>query len=306
MITRRGFLGWSAASVGSLLFPDALALEPGQPSRTAWSAALQRAAHQLLEVPPVFDDPLALRIVGAQGVAWLGHNLERYRTLESRAMRAFLAVRSRYAEDNLARAVARSVRQYVVLGAGLDTFGYRNPHRGLRVFEVDHPATQAWKRGRLRDQAIEVPRSLTYAPVDFETQTLAGGLQAAGFRPNRPAFFSWLGVVIYLSRDAVASTLRTIASGAKGSEVVFDFSPPLSELGDAERRSHEALAARVARAGEPWIGYYSPGRFAQELRAIGFSAAHHLGSAELNERYLAQRQDGFRLYGSGRMMTARV
>jgi methyltransferase (TIGR00027 family) len=305
LFSRRNFLAWGAAA-GLSPLRDAFALQPGEPSRTARGAALQRAAHQLLEVPRVFDDPLALRIFGAQGVAWLGRNLESYRTAGSRSMRAFLVMRSRFAEDELARAYARGVRQYVVLGAGLDTFAYRNPHRGLRVFEVDHPSTQAWKRSRLAEQSIDVPRSMRFAPVDFETQTLAGGLKAAGFRADRPAFFSWLGVTIYLSKPAVAGTLRYIASRPRGSQVVFDFSPPLSELGDAERRGHERSAANVARSGEPWIGYFSPDALAEEMRADGFSSAQALGSGEMNQRYFRGRTDGFRVHGSGRIMAAQV
>jgi len=285
---------------------DAIALTPGEPSRTARGAALQRAAHQLLEAPQVFEDPLALRIFGAPGVRWLGENLDRYRTPGSRGMRAFLVMRSRYAEDELARAYARGVRQYVVLGAGLDTFACRNPHRRLQVFEVDHPSTQAWKREQLRAQSIDIPQSTVFAPVDFETQTLAGGLKAAGFRADRPAFFSWLGVTIYLSREAVEGTLRYIAARPAGSQVVFDFAPPLSTLGESERRSHEASAARVARAGEPWIGYFQPAALAEQMRASGFSAAQALGIGEMNARYFDGRTDGFRLYGSGRMMTAQV
>ncbi len=306
MVSRRRFLAWSAAGLGALPWRDGLALQAGEPSRTARSTALQRAAHQLLEVPRVLDDPLALRMFGAQGVAWLGRNLDQYRTIGSRAMRAFLVMRSRYAEDQLANAVARGVTQYVVLGAGLDSFAYRNPHRRLRVFEVDHPSTQAWKRSRLQEQAIEAPRSLTFAPVDFETRTLADGLKAAGFRADRPAFFSWLGVVIYLSKPAVAETLRTIAAGAKGSQVVFDFAPPPGSLGERERVSHEASAARVAKAGEPWINYYAPGPLVDEMHAAGFASAHYVGALEMNARYFGDRADGFRLYGSGRMMTAQV
>jgi methyltransferase (TIGR00027 family) len=267
---------------------------------------MQRAAHQLLEVPLVFEDPIALRMFGAEVVRWLGQNLDQYRTPSSRAMRAFLVMRSRYAEDQLALAVERGVDQYVVLGAGLDSFAYRNPYKRLRVFEVDHPSTQAWKRSRLQEQSIAVPRSLTFAPVDFETQTLADGLKAAGFRADRPAFFSWLGVVIYLSRPAVTETLRFIAARPKGSQLVFDFAPPPAELGEEERRSHARSAANVARAGEPWIGYYSPGGFVDELRDTGFDSAYYIGSSEMNARYFANRRDGFRLYGSGRMMAARV
>src|SRR6185436_10266000 len=189
MLSRRRFLsGVALSGLAAFSSRSAFALAPGEPSRTARGAALQRAALQLLETPPVFEDPLALRIFGAEGVAWLGRNLDRYRTNSSRFMRAFLVMRSRYAEDELARAVAGGVQQYVVLGAGLDTFAYRNPHRNLRVFEVDHPSTQAWKRRRLQEQSIELPHSLTFAPVDFETQTLADGLRSAGFRADRPAF----------------------------------------------------------------------------------------------------------------------
>jgi methyltransferase (TIGR00027 family) len=306
MLTRRRFLG-STALLSSLIFSEsAKALVAGEPSRTARSTAFQRAAHQLLETPRVFDDPVALRILGTEGVRWLGQNLDAYRGGSSRSMRAFLVMRSRYAEDQLAVAVERGVTQYVVLGAGLDTFAYRNPHRRLRVFEVDHPSTQAWKRSRLAEQSIEVPRSLTFAPVDFESQTLADGLKAAGFRADQPAFFSWLGVVIYLSKPAVAETLRTIAAGAKGSRVVFDFAPPSDMIGEFERISRERSAASVARAGEPWINYYRPEPLVDDLRATGFGSAYYVGSGEMNARYFADRTDGFRLYGSGRMMAAQV
>lgn len=306
--SRRKFLGEAALAAGFAGFPfrSALALTPGEPSRTARGAALQRAAHQLLETPRVFDDPLSLGIFGAQGVAWLGRNLDSYRSAGSRAMRAFLVMRSRFAEDQLASAYAGGVRQYVVLGAGLDTFAYRNPHRQLRVFEVDHPSTQAWKRSRLQEQSIDVPRSMRFAPVDFEKQSLAGGLKAAGFRADRPAFFSWLGVTIYLSKPAVDGTLRYIAALPRGSQVVFDFSPPPAELGDAERRSHERSAASVARSGEPWIGYFNPGELVADMHSGGFSSARALGSAEMNERYFRGRTDGFQLYGSGRLLAAQV
>src|SRR5262249_54585167 len=246
MASRRGFLGFSVLGCSGSSFRKSFALEAGQPSQTARGTALQRAAHQLLETPRVLEDPIALRILGAEGVRWLGYNLDRYRTVGARAMRAFLVMRSRYAEDQLAAAVARGTRQYVVLGAGLDTFAYRNPHKGLRVFEVDFPATQSWKREMLSNHHIAAPRSLTYAPVDFERQTLAQGLKAAGFRADRPAFYSWLGVTIYLSRDAVRETLDTVARSARGSEIVFDFAPPPETMHEDERRAHARRAAAVA------------------------------------------------------------
>jgi methyltransferase (TIGR00027 family) len=154
------------------------------PSRTAERVALRRAAHQVLDHPKVFDDPLAVAIAG---VSEFPHE-----TLFARLLRAFMAVRSRYAEDQLTSAIARGVRQYVVLGAGLDTYAYRAAPE-VRVFEVDHPATQAWKRSRLEDAGIAIPDSMRFVPVDFERQNLADELAQAGFNMDQPAFFSWLG-----------------------------------------------------------------------------------------------------------------
>src|SRR5215831_3267665 len=175
-----------------------------QPSKTAYRVALRRAAHQIWDHPKVLDDPIALKIIGHAAAAELTEN----RPLgSSRYLRAVVVARSRFAEDHLAEAVAKGVRQYVVLGAGLDTFAYRNPFDDLRVFEVDHPATQAWKRERLAEAEITVPSGLTFVAVDFEVQTVPGELAAAGFDATAPAFFSWLGVTTYLRRDSIRSTL---------------------------------------------------------------------------------------------------
>jgi len=195
-------------------------MHDGQPSRTAFRVALRRAAHKVLDDPRVFEDPLALGIVGAD--AGELRSDEKSQSRISRLMRAFMAVRSRYAEDGLAAAFQGGTRQYVVLGAGLDTFAYRNPFPGLRVLEVDHPATQGWKRRRLEAAGIAVPESMTFAPVDFESQTLADGLVRAGLAMDQKAFFSWLGVVPYLTRSAAVETLRFVASLPSGSEIVFD------------------------------------------------------------------------------------
>src|SRR6478752_638977 len=177
-----------------------------EPSRTAWMAATHRAAHQVLERGLIFSDPLALRILGqdADTVARdaLAHP-------ERRGMRAFIAARAQLAESALAAGVERrGVGQLVVLGAGLDTFAYRNPLADrLRVFEVDHPATQAWKRRRLDEAGIAAPDGVVYAPVDFEREALLDGLAAAGLDPARRTFFMWLGVVPYLTSEAVRATL---------------------------------------------------------------------------------------------------
>lgn len=309
MIDRRRFLSSiTAVGLGSFWPFEANALRVGEPSRTAQGTALQRAVHQLLEKPLVFDDPLALKILGAQRAKWLALNLDRFETPASRAMRAFLVTRSRYAEDELARVYQQGTRQYIVLGAGLDTFAYRNPHgRRLRVFEVDHPSTQAWKRAHLHDQRIGVPRSLTFVPVDFEKQSLANRLREAGFRRDAPVFISWLGVTMYLTRDAVMQTLRFVSeSCARGSEIVFDFSLPEEALGVVERMSRAKRAARVAKIGEPWISHFDPASLVRELTAMGFSQANHFGANEANELYFANRDDRFSFRGSARIMTARV
>ena len=190
--------------------------------------AERRAAHQLLDKPLVFDDPLAVRIIGARAEANLP---EQPKNFVAARFRAFMAARSRFAEDELRAAVARGVRQYVVLGAGLDTFAYRNPFPHLRVFEVDHPATQAWKRKRLAQVGIPVPSSMTFAPVDFERQTFDDGLREAGFDETAPTFFSWLGVTMYLESDIVLGIVRAIREMSATNGVVFDYAVPRESLG---------------------------------------------------------------------------
>jgi methyltransferase (TIGR00027 family) len=210
-------------------------------------------------------------------------------------MRLFIAARSRFAEDSLAAAVARGVRQYVVLGAGLDTFAYRNPFEaaGLRVFEVDHPATQAWKQRRLAEAGLASPASLTFAPIDFEHETLAHGLAAAGFDATAPAFFAWLGVVVYLTCEAVTETLRFIAS-LSGAEVVFDYGEPPSAFPEGGQRSVQlARAQRAAAMGEPWITRASPADMHAMLRGLGFDQLEDLGRGEISRWfYGAEGRDG--------------
>lgn len=282
-------------------------LNSGQPSVTAWKVALRRAAHQLADRPPVFDDPLAIPILGREGDAYAREPKLSGNGVVARGMRAFMAARSRYAEDRLAAAYAAGVRQYLVLGAGLDTFAYRNPWPDLKVFEVDHPATQEWKRGRLDEAAIAIPDSLTFAPVDFQAQTLADGLAAAGFDTTRPAFVSWLGVIYYLTEAMAFDTLVVITRFPAGSEIVFDFPVAHEELGLIARLAFDAVAARVALAGEPFRSSYSPERLAERLRALGFSETEVLSAPELNALYFDGRADGLKLQGgAARIMRARV
>src|SRR5208282_2875236 len=262
-------------------------MQPEEPSRTALGAAAHRAVHQVLEHGSIFPDPLAVRILGADAEAAVR---DAENNPSRRFLRLFIAVRTRFAEDALAAAVARGVRQLVVLGAGLDTYAYRNAFaESLHVFEVDHPATQAWKRQRLVDAAIPLPRTLTFAPIDFERETLAGGLAAAGFDPAKQSFFTWLGVVPYLTEEAVWSTLAFIATLPNGAHVVFDYSDPPASLPAEGRASHERSAARVAKVGEAWLSYFAADELRAKLMDLGFAEVEDLGPPQIAARYFPNR-----------------
>ncbi len=279
-----------------------------RPSLTAYRVALSRAAHQILDRPPVLADPVALAIVGERGVAEIRAARLRFELPPARHLRAFLVARSRVAEEALAAAVGRGVRQYVVLGAGLDTSAYRNPCPAaqLTLFEVDHPATQAWKRRQLAAAGLALPQSLTFVPVDLESESLAAHLADAGFRAAEPAFFSWLGVTMYLTRAAVFATLACVARLPAASGIVFDYAVPPATLGLIRRVWVRAVMRRVAAAGEPWKSFFDPPALARELRALGFRQLEDLGPAELNARFFSDRTDGLRVAGIGRVMSARV
>lgn len=277
-----------------------------QPSRTAQRVALRRAAHQLWDKPPVLDDPIAVKIVSPQALSEMNEGRSSNSMLGS-SLRAFVVARSRFAEDHLGEAWSQGVRQYVVLGAGLDTFAYRNPYPDLRVFEVDYPATQGWKLKQLESGGIAVPSTLTFAPVDFEKDTLEAGLTRAGFRKDEPAFFSWLGVVPYLAEQTVLSTLKWIAACSSLNGVAFDYAVPRSSLDFFDRMAFDALAGRVAAAGEPFVSFFEPGVLSQQLQQSGFRFIENLDSEEINTRYFSGRSDGLQVHGKlGRLMCARM
>jgi methyltransferase (TIGR00027 family) len=276
-----------------------------KPSRTATRVAMRRAAHQLLDRPLVFEDPLAERILGAWAKERLREDIKN-ETPYSVQMRAWLAARSRLAEDMLAEAVADGTRQYVVLGAGMDTFGYRNPWGELRVFEVDFPATQAWKQELLASNSIIVPESVTFAPVDFERESLAEGLARVGFKRDEPAFFSWLGVTMYLAQETTLGTLRWVRESCARNGICFDYMAPRESLGFRARIAFDRLASRVAAAGEPFVGFFAPQELATELREMGYARIDDWDAARLNARYFADRADGLHVAGSlGNIMCAR-
>jgi methyltransferase (TIGR00027 family) len=256
-----------------------------EPSRTAIAAAAHRAAHQVLERGRVFDDPLALAILGVDPDAFR-QNPE---ILDAqRGIRFFVVARAAIAESALSLGVqARGVGQLVVLGAGLDTFAYRNPFgERLKVFEVDHPATQAWKRRRLEEAGIQAPRNLAYAPVDFERDDLVEQLAAAGLDPNVRTFFAWLGVAPYLTPGAVSATLAQIAGHPTGAEVVFDYGEPPEQVDPDLRAHYEARAARVAAIGEPFLSYFVPEALHRQLHALGFAEIDDLDGPSMLARIL--------------------
>lgn len=261
-------------------------MEEGRPSRTAFAAASHRAVHRLFDEARVFDDPHGVAILGPGAEAHLRANVEAHQGL-SRFMRALIVGRSRVAEDALAAAAAKGVDQYVLLGSGLDTFAYRNPFPALKVFEVDFPATQAWKREWVANAGIPVPDSLTYAPVNFEHETLAEGLARAGVDATRPTIFAWLGVVPYLTREAIMANLAVVAGFPAGSAIIFDYAEPRENLSPVARAIADERAKRVAEMGEPWLSFFQPADLAADLRRIGFSELEDLDGPALNARYFA-------------------
>jgi len=258
-------------------------MESDRASWTALGAASNRAMHLFVDdPPPILRDEWALR-----GLA---------------------VIRNRYAEDRLRRAIARGVRQYVLLGAGLDSFAHREPALAgqVAVFEVDHPFGQRAKQEMLSDLRAPSAPSLVYVPVDFETESLADRLGRAGFRRDLPAFFSWLGVTIYLSGAAIFSTLEFVRRCAWGTEIVFEYSLPLEILPREEQQLLRASIARCEARGERFESYFEPHTRAARLQALGFTEVVDFGPKEAREAYLAGRSDSLWFSELSHLMRASV
>jgi methyltransferase (TIGR00027 family) len=277
---------------------------------TAETVAVSRALHLLIDGDPkILEDPLAAALLSAERAAALAGPLDVFQTRELRGFRALFLVRQRYVEDELAKATTQGIAQYVILGAGLDSFAFRRADlmQSLNVYEVDHSFVQQWKRRRLSDLGMEIPDRLEFIPVDFESQTLAEGLAGTSFRRDAPAFFSWLGVTQYLTEDAVLDTLRSVAStAAAGSQIVFQIILPRSML-SAEARDIVAAASRhAARRGEYWQTFLEPEALEERLREIGFTDVSRLDAAGASDRYLQGRTDGLWLPSVFELITATV
>lgn len=259
------------------------------PSRTAAGVAWLRAAHQIVDGEPrILDDPVAPRLLGPAGRAALETRHAELFSPAALALRAHVLLRSRFAEDQLADAVGKGLRQCVVLGAGLDTFAYRQPDwaEGLRIFEVDQPASQLTKRTRLAEAGIETPTNVTFAAIDLETEALLDGLLRSGVAMTEPTFFSWLGVSMYLTADAVDAVFRAVTAFPSGTQLVMTFAQPRPH--GAEYRG--TTADRAAAVGEPWLSYFEPAALQRQLLNAGFSSVRFL-TVEDAARYFAHRND---------------
>jgi methyltransferase (TIGR00027 family) len=290
-------------------------------SFTALLAAMMRAAHVVLDgEPKIFADSLALRLSGAENEEELLATLDAFQRAVManfgqqltqalfKYLRAVTTMRSKYTEDELSYAIQRGVKQYVILGAGLDSFAYRRQDLVgvVRVFEVDLPATQHWKRTRLSALNIVLPGNLTFIPFDFEKETLTDALRTGGYRPDKPAFFSWLGTTHYLTASAVFQTLHEIACLSPGSEIVFQYQVSEALLDKESRELLRALKAGGAKNGEPWLSFFEPTSLAAQVRELGFAQISDFGPQEARARYFAGRTDKLPVPHLSRLMKARV
>lgn len=264
------------------------------PDSTAVRVALWRALHVQIDPPPhVLEDELGLRLVAPED-GWQNRpDMSSF----TRPFRASIVARARFIEDLVEDRAARGVEQYVILGAGLDTFAQRRPELAsrLRVFEIDQPGTQAWKRRRLVELGLGIPAFLHLVPVDFEAgEAWWDRLVASGFDPERPAVVACAGVIMYLTREAITALLRQIAALAPGSTLAMTFMLP-AELVDPELRPGLEQAARGARAaGTPFLSFFAPAEMLALAREAGFRHVEHVPAAALAERYFAGRTDGLR------------
>jgi methyltransferase (TIGR00027 family) len=260
-------------------------------------AAVFRAIHQLVDEPKIFTDPVAVRLVEAAAPGIIDEGMKAFSPPERPDSRALFVLRSRFAEDELAVAATQGVGQYVILGAGLDTFAYRQPSYAgaLNIFEVDHPATQAWKRESLAVADVSLPTNLRWVPVDFERQTLPEQLAAAGFASARPAFISWLGVLQYLTLPAIDDTLCFVAGLPSRSTIVLTFALSDDALSDDDRRWKDQTMQMTARLGEPWVTFFHPDELRARLHGLGFARVSYHSAAEANARYCAGRRDGMQM-----------
>jgi methyltransferase (TIGR00027 family) len=280
-------------------------MDANQPSRSAMSAAVARGTHRLWDDPPwLLDDPFALVLVGPVWEAFAAASRALARLPVWRQGHAGVLVRSRYPEDRL---LEGQYTQYVVLSAGLDSFAWRRPDlmRSLHLFEVDHPATQAWKPERAVALALPMSECHTFVPVDFETQNIGVCLDAAGFDWSCPTHFSWVGSTMYLTKESIATTLRLVAACAPGSEIVLSYNQELTFVDDIGHEFLSAITPRAAEIRESVLTSFAPAEMEEFLKRCGLEVVEHPTSDDLFDRYCAGRTDGLRPYTLERLISAR-
>jgi methyltransferase (TIGR00027 family) len=279
---------------------------------TAMGTALMRAAHTRLDRPRLIDDPWGDRLIlddERDAMLAIGGAEDLDAALRAHPSYGTVILRTRYSEDALADAVARGVRQYVVVGAGMDSFALRRPSfaRDLEIFEVDHPTTQEFKAGRLAGCEIPLPRGLHLVAADLGETGLDAALASSSFRRDRPAFFSWLGVSTYLTREANLATLGAIASCTPvGGELVFSYIDQRLLGTDGEQGPMQRARAQVASVGEPWVSGFDPNQLLDDLYGAGLELIEDLGPEELGARYCAGRTDGLNPSPGSHIAHARI
>ena len=279
----------------------------GRASRTVERPALLRAAHQVLDdEPKILHDPRAVGLIEGTSRADIMDQAASLRSPGLRLVRSAIVLRARYAEDRLAAAASDGVEQYVILGAGLDTFAFRQPPWAarLRVFELDHPGTQAAKAAVLRRRGMRAPANVSYVPIDFAAQSPAVPLLGSGFDPQKPAFFSLVGVMQYLTAQAIDALFSYVARLPSGSGIAFSFNPPEDELDVRELEEARAAAIRSACFGEPWLSRPRAEWLARRLRTLGFREVEHLAPEAAARVYFDGRHDGLRAPRFEQVMSA--
>jgi methyltransferase (TIGR00027 family) len=261
-------------------------------SQTALATAYLRAAHQLLDAAPrILDDPIAVRLLGEDTSQKVREFAEHYRNPAAKALRSHVVLRSRFAEDRLADAVQRGISQYVILGAGFDTFAFRQPDwaKSLKIFEIDHPDTQLVKRSFLTKASLDLAANVRFAQIDFEHESLLEGLCRYHVSLEEPTFFSWLGVTVYLKEAAIDAALKSMAAYPSGSEVVLTFKQPPAKTAGRAAEAARKLADNVASVGEPFVSFYEPKAMEAKLLSAGFGKVEFLDLETADTRYFASR-----------------
>lgn len=268
-----------------------MALEP--PSRTLLRSAIRRAAHQLLDSPLIFDDPVVVRLVPEASEQAILAMLDDHGAPDSKLFRILFAVRNRFAEDRLAQAALRGVRQYVMIGAGLDTFPWRQPDfaKDMQIFAADLPASLEWSRQRFRERGLATPPNLTFVPVDLEERRLGEQLAACGFDQRLASFCSALGLTQFLSSEAIDAMLGFVSSLPKNSEIAFSFVPPNDELDGDDLSGAVHSDARTRALGEPWRSRLRRHELVERIARLGFGDVFHLAPELAQQRYFANRPD---------------